>query len=53
MRRRNDVERKGTNTWSFGIHSPSESSQAMDELALDLKFESISYPDYNFQRFSK
>jgi hypothetical protein len=47
------VERKGIDTWSFGIHSPSESSQAMDELALDLKLESISYPDYNFQHFSK
>jgi hypothetical protein len=47
------VERKGLDTWDFGIHSPAESTQAMDELGGRLDLASIVYPDYEFQHFSK
>jgi hypothetical protein len=47
------VERKGTDTWAFGIHSPSESTQAMDALASQLDLGVIAYPQYAFQRFRK
>jgi hypothetical protein len=47
------VERKGTDTWAFGIHSPTESTQAMDALASQLDLEAIAYPQYTFQRFAK
>ena len=47
------VERKGLDTWDFGIHSPTESTQAMDELGGRLDLTGIVYPDYEFQRFSK
>jgi transglutaminase-like putative cysteine protease len=47
------VERKGIDTWGFGIHSPAESTQAMDELARQLNLESVEYPEYRFQRFAK
>lgn len=46
------VERKGIDIWDFGIHSPEESTQAMDELARQLNLEGIVYPDYDFLRFS-
>jgi hypothetical protein len=45
------AERKGLDTWWFGIHSPEESTAAMDELALQLDLESIQYPEYVFHRF--
>ena len=47
------VERKGVDLWAFGIHSPAESTQAMDEFARQLDLESIAYPEYTFQRFSR
>jgi hypothetical protein len=47
------VERKGIDTWAFGIHSPRESIQAMDEFARQLSLETIAYPEYRFQRFSR
>ena len=47
------VERKGVDTWGFGIHSPEESTRAMDELALELNLGSIEYPEYEIQRFTK
>jgi len=47
------VERKGIDTWGFGIHSPEESTKAMDELAHELDLMSIIYPEYEIQRFSK
>jgi hypothetical protein len=47
------VERKGTDTWGFGIHSPKESTQAMDEFALQLDVGAIVHPEYAFQRFVK
>jgi hypothetical protein len=47
------VERKGVDLWAFGIHSPAESTQAMDEFARQLDLEGIVYPEYVFRRFSK
>jgi hypothetical protein len=47
------VERKGIDTWAFGIHSPKESTQAMDEFARQLDVEAIVYPEYTFQRYEK
>jgi hypothetical protein len=47
------VERKGIDTWDFGIHSPDESTQAMDEFAQEISLESIIYPVYEFRHFSK
>jgi len=47
------VERKGIDTWGFGIHSPEESTQSMDEIATELDLESIVYPEYKFQRFAR
>jgi hypothetical protein len=47
------VERKGIDTWAFGIHSPKESTQAMDEFARQLDVEAIVYPEYTFQRYKK
>jgi hypothetical protein len=47
------VERKGIDTWGFGIHDPAESTQAMDEFAWQLDPKSIVYPEYRFQRFAK
>jgi hypothetical protein len=47
------IERKGVDTWDFGIHGPSESIQAMDEFAQEINLESIIYPVYDFHRFSK
>jgi hypothetical protein len=47
------VERKGIDTWGFGIHSPEESTQSMDEIAAELDLESIVYPEYKFQRFAR
>jgi hypothetical protein len=47
------VERKGVDTWGFGIHSPKESTQAMDEFALQLDVEAIVYPEYTFLRYQR
>ncbi|MFB0536478.1 MAG: transglutaminase family protein [Anaerolineae bacterium] len=47
------VERKGIDTWAFGIHSPAESTQAMDDFARQLNLEIIVYPEYTFQRFAR
>ena len=47
------VECKGIDIWSFGIHSPAESIQAMDELARQLNLENIVYPFYEFQQFAR
>jgi hypothetical protein len=47
------VERKGIDTWGFGIHSPAESTEAMDEFARQLNLESIVYPEYKFQNFAR
>lgn len=46
------VERKGIDVWDFGIHSQEESTQAMDEFARQLDLSTITYPDYDFQRFT-
>jgi hypothetical protein len=47
------VERKGIDTWAFGIHSPAESTQAMDDLAGQLDLAALVYPAYTFGRFSR
>jgi transglutaminase-like putative cysteine protease len=47
------VERKGIDIWAFGIHSPAESTQAMDDFARQLDLETIMYPEYTFQRFAR
>lgn len=47
------VERKGIDTWDFGIHSPDESTEAMEAFARQLDLESIVYPEYNFKRFAR
>lgn len=47
------VERKGIDTWGFGIHTPAESTEAMDEFAQQLNLESIVYPEYKFQNFAR
>ena len=47
------VECKGIDIWDFGIHSQAESTQAMDDLALGLHLDMISYPGYTFQQFSR
>lgn len=45
------VERKGIDIWSFGIHSPDESFQAMADFARQINLESITYPKCRFQNF--
>jgi hypothetical protein len=45
------VERKGIDIWSYGIHSPAENTQAMDEFARQLNLAAITYPEYTFQHF--
>jgi transglutaminase-like putative cysteine protease len=47
------VECKGVDTWDFGIHSPSESTRAMDEFGKALDFQAITYPQYTFGHFSR
>jgi hypothetical protein len=47
------VERKGIDTWGFGIHSPQESTQAMDEMAMQLDVEAIVYPEYKILRYPR
>jgi hypothetical protein len=47
------IERKGVDTWAFGIHSPDESTQAMDDLARQVDLATIVYPEYTFRRFSR
>lgn len=47
------VEVKGIDTWDFGIHSPAESRQAMEDFADQLDLSSIVYPDYAFEHFTK
>lgn len=46
-------ERKGVDTWTFGIHSPADSNQAMEALGRQLDLKTIAYPTYAFARFSK
>jgi hypothetical protein len=46
------VERKGVDTWGFGIHSPAESNQAMRDFAGEVDLQAIQYPAYTFQRFA-
>jgi hypothetical protein len=46
-------ERKGIDTWAFGIFNNRQSSKAMDELALQIDLASITYPDYEFQHFNR
>lgn len=47
------VDRKGRDTWDCGFESVSELTQAMDEFAHQLDLETISYPEYAFERFAK
>jgi hypothetical protein len=47
------VERKGIDTWAFGIHSPAESMQSMDDLAGQLDLAALDYPEYDFGHFSR
>jgi hypothetical protein len=47
------VDRKGTDTWAYGIHNLPELTQAMDELARRLHLEGIVYPDYTFERLTR
>jgi hypothetical protein len=42
------VEVKGIDTWAMGIHSPAESTQTMEEFAVQLDLASIVYPEYEF-----
>jgi hypothetical protein len=46
------IERKGIDIWAFGIHSPAESSQAMEAFARELDLDTVVYPEYLFQHFS-
>ncbi len=47
------VECKGVDIWDFGIYSQAESTQAMDDLAQQLNLDTISYPEYVFQQFTR
>lgn len=47
------VEHKGIDTWAFGIHSQTDSTESMDELARQLNLENIKYPEYIFHSFPK
>lgn len=47
------VERKGIDTWAFGIHSPAESNRVMNTFGRQLRLEDIEYPDYTFKRFPR
>ena len=45
-------DRKGSDTWAYGITSVSKLTQAMDELARRLDLEAIAYPEYVFEHFT-
>lgn len=47
------AQRRGIDTWAFGIRSLAELTQAMDELARRLDLDGIVYPDYRFGRFTR
>ena len=47
------VDRKGSDTWAYGITNVSELTQAMDELASQLDLAAIVYPEYVFERFTR
>jgi transglutaminase-like putative cysteine protease len=47
------VDRKGTDTWGYGITSPSELKKAMRELAGQLDLDAIVYPEYEFEHFTR
>ncbi|MFO7928998.1 MAG: transglutaminase-like domain-containing protein [Candidatus Humimicrobiaceae bacterium] len=47
------VERKGLDIWDMDIHNQAESGRSMDELAHRLNLDSITYPSYNFKKFSR
>jgi hypothetical protein len=45
------VLRKGSDSWACGIHSLGDLTEAMDSLASQLDLQTITYPEYTFQRF--
>ncbi|HEC35324.1 MAG TPA: transglutaminase domain-containing protein [Anaerolineae bacterium] len=47
------VDRKGIDTWAYGITSCSELTQAMEELAGQLDLEAIVYPEYEFEHYRR
>lgn len=47
------VDRKGSDTWAYGITSLSELTEAMDELARQLNRETVAYPEYVFEHFRR
>lgn len=47
------VDRKGVDTWGYGIHSPSELTQAMDAFAHEFDLGAVAYPAYAFRRFAR
>jgi hypothetical protein len=47
------VERKGLDTWDFGIYGRDDSAESMDGLASMLDLDKIVYPDHDFKRFSR
>lgn len=47
------AERKGVDTWGFGIHSPAESNQSMRDFGDQADLDAIQYPAYTFERFSR
>ena len=47
------VERKGVDTWGFGIHSPAESNQSMRAFGDQVDLNAIQYPAYTFERFGR
>ena len=44
------VERKGIDTWDFGIHSPAESNRTIGAFARQVDLGAIAYPDWTFLR---
>ena len=47
------VDRKGVDSWAYGITKLAELLQAMDDLAGQLDLAAVSYPPYEFKHFQR
>jgi transglutaminase-like putative cysteine protease len=47
------ADRKGVDSWGYGVTSLAELTQAMDDLATQLDLASVFYPTYKFEQFKR
>jgi hypothetical protein len=47
------VDRKGADSWAYGVTNLAELSQVMDDLAGQIDLATVSYPPYEFKHFQR